>query len=125
MTKMVLKDPQVGPVERFDECRGDKPCAHCKAGRPAVPVEAGDPREPEALYELDDAVRWALPPAYHRPVWMDICTPAGWFCACCWDAGQVTQWPCHVATAHGGYLARAFRFELELARKHKAVLVNG
>jgi len=125
MNRLVLKDPQVGPVEAFDECHSPDQCAHCKAGRPSAPIEAGDPREPDAHGELDDAMRWALPPAYHRPVFMDTCTPKGWFCACCWEDGLITPWPCQVATAHGNYLTRSMKFELELARKHKVVLVGG
>ncbi len=120
------RDDHVGAVESFEACRGGDQCPHCKAGRPAVPVEVGDPRDGgDSLWELDDAVRWALPPAYHRPVWLDTCTPKGWFCACCWDESQLSQWPCVVAARHGDYLGRSLRFEYDRAKRLGHVLVAG
>jgi hypothetical protein len=96
-------------VGTFDRCRGDKPCAHCAAGQPAA-AESLNPRDLSAgVWELDEPDRIALPPAFHRPEWIDTCTPKGWFCACCWGDGWVTSWPCDVATSHGVYLARSWQ----------------
>lgn len=120
MTALALHDNHVGPVDSYDQCPSGSQCAHCAAGRPAAPVEAGDPRElTSSTWELDDVVRAALPPAYHRPAWIDTCTPKGWFCACCWDEAMLSQWPCTVASRHGNYLARSWKFEEDQARLHR------
>lgn len=111
----VLLARPVPAVENFDQCTGDE-CTHCKAGRPAAP-EDWDPRIPEALWELDDDVRAALPPAFHLPVFIDTCTPKGWFCACCWDAGTLTMWPCQVASKHGNYVHRELVHDRAAARR--------
>lgn len=110
----MAEDYAFGAVQSYDQCRGDKQCAHCAAGRPSAPVEAGDPRTlSSAVWELDEELRLALPPAFHRPNWLDTLSTPGWFCACCWtDDGTITQWPCQVVTAHGRYVARAMRLEL-------------
>lgn len=126
MTQPVFDDLHVGAVQPWDACRPDDPCPHCKADRPAAPIEVGDPRDLTCgNWELDDVLRQALPPAFHRPVWIDTCTPKGWFCACCWDEAEVTQWPCAVAYRHGNYVSRSWKFEFELARKHQLVIVAG
>lgn len=89
------------PVESYDACRGDDPCAHCKASRPAAPdwiMRVSSPTQ--SAWELDDEVRLALPPAFHLPHFIDTCTPAGWFCASCWGDGWMAGWPCDVALRH-------------------------
>jgi hypothetical protein len=110
MTYM-LPDPGFGPVESSDQCPEGNQCQHCAAGRPAAPDDLAPRRLYESVWELDDDVRQALPPAFHRPEFVDTCTPKSWFCNCCWTGGHVTSWPCQVAQAHGTYVHRALRFE--------------
>lgn len=98
-------------VWSFDACTGDRPCPHCAAGRPEAPDELPDPADTDSAWELDDAIRYALPPAYHRPRYLDTCTPKIWVCAVCWDESQVSSWPCHVADRHGAYVQRSLDAE--------------
>lgn len=115
----MAEDYAFGAVQTYDRCPEGDQCAHCKADRPAIPVDAGGPRELSGgVWELDEALRQAMPPSYHRPEWHDTGRPAGWFCACCWtDDGVVQQWPCDVALRHGNYVARAMRLEFAAAEK--------
>lgn len=100
-------------VQSFDHCTGEHPCAHCKAGRPEAPAGAEPTTGSGGVWEHDDEVRHALPPTFHRPEFLDTLSPAGWFCACCWDEGKLQRWPCRVASAHGGYLSRALKKEAQ------------
>lgn len=116
----MAEDFSFGAVQAHQACPEGDQCTHCKAGRIAIPAEAGDPRELSGgIWELDDALRHALPPTYHRPAWVE-CSPPGWFCACCWDEGTLTAWPCLVAARHGTYVRRSM--ELEFTRAQKAGL---
>lgn len=117
MKYVVLTDTHVGAVRPGEACPPGG-CSHCRAGRPATPVEAGDPRDLSmALTDVDEALRVAAPPAFHRPEWM--AEHGQWRCAACWTVA----WPCPVADAHPTYLQRAFLFELAVARRHHAVIV--
>lgn len=78
-------------------------CPHCKAGCPTAPEGV----TVDTAYELDPDVRHALPPQFHQPMFEGLATPTAWLCAVCWDDGQVTRWPCHVASAHGPEVAEA------------------
>ena len=97
------------PVQQYHACAPDRECPHCKAGRPAAPAEAGEPTQEDAVTsEIDQAMRYALPPAFHIPRFLDLIRPALWVCAACWDDdGDLTSWPCTVASAHGRYVDRA------------------
>lgn len=115
---MAAVDYAFGAVQSYDRCPTADECPHCAAGRPSAPVEAGDPRDLSmAVADVDDAMRAAMPPAYHRPEFSDLGKPAGWFCACCWDDGSVMEWPCTVALRHGTYLRRSMMLEYAVARK--------
>lgn len=110
MTRLVPRvDWSLLPVQVYHACPSDRACAHCKAGRLPAPVEAGVPGELDAVCsEIDQALRFALPPAFHRPRFMDLLTPKLWVCSACWeDDGNLTAWPCQVATAHGNYIERS------------------
>ena len=113
----VRLDPGFGPVESFEQCPPGSECAHCKAGRPAAPGDLDPRRLYDGVWELDEDVRQALPPAFHRPEFIDTCTPKTWVCNCCWSDGVVTSWPCEVAQAHGTYVHRSFQFERALAER--------
>lgn len=105
------------PVQDYHACPPGRECAHCKAGRPAAPAEIGHPTLLDAVFtEIDAELRFALPPAFHIPRFMDLTTPKLWICAACWDDdGNLSQWPCGVASAHGTYVERAMHLS-ELAR---------
>lgn len=97
-------------VQNHHACPPDQQCPHCKAGRPSAPAEAGiHPAEADSVTsEIDEAMRFALPPAFHIPRFMDLLTPKLWVCAACWDNdGNLSMWPCAVAVAHGQYVDRA------------------
>lgn len=81
-------------------------CPHCAAGCPVPPPEVAD-GSVDGLWELDADVRQTLPPQFHQPFFDGLGTPNAWLCTACWDEGQTTQWPCHVACAHGADVARA------------------
>ncbi len=104
-----MADQRPQAVQGWDACKPDDQCTHCAAGRPEAPVSADDPADTaSSCVEVEtDAQRYALPPTYHRPHWIDVLSPPGWFCAACWDESQLTHWPCLVAIRHGGYLSRA------------------
>lgn len=84
---------------------GDQ-CPHCVAGCPVVPEGVRD-WDPGSLFELDEEVRRTLPPRFHRPEFDGLGRPQMWLCAVCWGDGTTTQWPCHVAAAHGVQVAKA------------------
>lgn len=117
MTALVRPDWSLLAVQSFDACPPGRECPHCKAGRPAAADEAGEPFERDAVdSEIDQALRFALPPVYHTPRFMDLTTPKLWICNACWDDdGNMSQWPCEVACAHGKYLERAMHLS-ELVR---------
>lgn len=107
--KLARVDWSLEAVQSYDACPAGRQCPHCAAGLPAAPDEAGDPRDVDSIGpEVDQALRFALPPAFHLPRYMDLTTPKVWICAVCWDDdGNLSQWPCHVAEAHGNYVHRA------------------
>lgn len=104
------------PVSIWDACNDPNPCAHCKAGRPAAPEDAGQPTEETPGIEMEDEHRAALPPTFHRPHFESTGKPSMWLCGVCWTGnGLVTLWPCPVAARHGNYLAQAWRDEAAIA----------
>lgn len=118
LTMTVLEDYLLGAVSFFDRCPDGDRCAHCAAGRPSQPVEAGDPRDLSmAVVDVDDGLRLAMPPRFHRPEYAESFASGGWFCACCWTDGRITSWPCLVAQRHGKYLRRSMMLELRDARR--------
>ncbi len=88
-----------------DPCSVDNPCPHCAAGCPPIPDGLSDPAD--SLWEPDEDVRRTLPPQFHRPEFDGLGIPNMWLCAACWGDGTTTQWPCHVAAAHGAQMAQA------------------
>jgi hypothetical protein len=106
-------DEKPQAVEPFDACKPGDECPHCAAGRPEAPESAGVPAElSSSTWEVEtDEQRYALPPTYHRPVYIDTLRPPGWFCAACWGDSVLTGWPCVVATRHAAYVSRAIQEE--------------
>lgn len=111
-------DQKPQAVESFDACESGDECPHCAAGRPEAPEAAGDPADlSSSTWEVEtDAQRFALPPTYHRAVYLDTLSPPGWFCAACWGDSVLTGWPCVVATRHASYISRAIHEERQAVR---------
>jgi hypothetical protein len=55
----------------------------------------------EALLDIPEDQRAALPARFHTPVWEGNATPNAWLCAVCWGDGWVTGWPCEAAVRGG------------------------
>lgn len=110
-----MRNPDQKPqaVDLFDACKPGDECQHCAAGRPEAPESAGIPADlSSSTWEVEtDEQRYALPPTYHRPVYIDTLRPPGWFCAACWGDSVLTGWPCVVATRHATYISRAIENE--------------
>ncbi len=115
--KLARVDWSLQAVQEWDACPPGRECPHCKAGRPAAPAEVDHPTVIGAVFsEIDQALRFALPPAFHIPRFMDLTSPKLWICAACWDDdGNLSGWPCQVAEAHGKYVDRAMHLS-ELTR---------
>ena len=92
-------------------CPTGDPCPHCAAGCPPVPDTVAGGGSAGSLWELDEEVRRTLPPRFHRPEFDGLGRPSLWLCTACWGDGTTTQWPCHVASAHGVQVAKAIGVE--------------
>lgn len=122
MTPRHSPEPQA--VWSFNACKLGNECPHCAAGRPEAPETAGNPADRSSgTWEIElSEQRFALPPTYHRPVYLETLRPPGWFCAACWDESQLTQWPCMVADRHALYVSRAISEEREESVRTHAAL---
>ncbi len=88
-----------------DPCPANNPCPHCAAGCPPVPDVAAA-RSVASLWELDEEARRTLPPQFHLPTFDGLGRPNLWLCTACWGDCTTTEWPCHVASAHGVQVAK-------------------
>jgi hypothetical protein len=78
-----------------------RPIEHDECSARAVLLEAPDQPSYEALVDLTEEQRAALPARFHTP-WFDRDgTPNAWLCRVCWGDGWVTRWPCKTAVQHG------------------------
>lgn len=90
------------PLDSWDRCESN-PCPHCAAGHPEPP----EGTTLDSIFELDEADRLALPPAFHQPHFSALGRPATWICTACWGDGWTSGFPCAVAQAHGVQVAQA------------------
>lgn len=101
---MAATSPQLDP-KACGTCRrhadNGRPVEHEECAARAQLIPAPDAPDYEALNELTDEQRQALPARFHIPMFDGDGVPNAWLCAVCWGDGWVTRWPCIPAIQHG------------------------
>lgn len=84
--------------------RAGQPTEHPECARRAVLLPPPDQPSDDALADLTDEQKAALPARFHTPVWEGLAVPHSWVCAVCYGDGWTTAWPCKTALQHGEFV---------------------